>query len=122
MYQKLLTKEIINKLPLDVTDEKNAPIIVKFFGGGSYRFYVVAAHAIVRETSNCVKLSEMDKYEIEDIHFYGYVTGLVEDEWGEASYEELKALKFPPFGLGIERDMHFGMKRTVSQVIAKETY
>ena len=122
MYQKLMTKEVINKMPLEATDEKNAPIIVKFFGGGSYRLYVVAAHAIVKGTLNCVKLSEMEKYEIEDIHFYGYVTGLGFDEWGETSFEELRAIKFPPFNLGVERDMHFGMKRTVSQVIAKETY
>ena len=119
---KLLTKAIINKMPLNVESAENAPIIVKFFGGSTYRFYVVEAHAMVKETLNCVKLSEMDKYEIEDIHFYGYVTGLAEDEWGETSFNELQALKFSPFGLGVERDMHFGMKHTVKQIIAKETY
>ena len=118
---KLLTKEIINKLPLDVKDSENAPIIVKFFGGGSYRLYVVAAHAHL-ESGDTVRISEINGRTVEDIHFYGYVTGLAFDEWGDTSFNEISALKFPPFGLGIERDMHFDMKHTVKQVIAKETY
>ncbi|MBI1307073.1 MAG: DUF2958 domain-containing protein [Bacteroidetes bacterium] len=37
---------------------------------------------------------------------YGYVTGLVCDEWGSVSIEELEAIK-RPFGLRIERDLYF---------------
>jgi hypothetical protein len=28
-------------------------------------------------------------------------------EYGTISFSELKSIKFPPFGLGVERDMHF---------------
>lgn len=124
---KLLTKEIINKMPLPdeiITDVQNAPIIVKFFGGGSYSLYVIAAYARVHPWvgSNIeeVKLSEINSREVEDIHFYGYVTGLQFDEWGYTTLNQLKAIKFP-FGLGIERDMYFG-KHTVKEIIARETH
>ena len=120
MYQKLLTKDIIKRMPLDVEDAESAPVIVKFFGGGSYRLYVITAHAHL-ESGEEVKLSDINGKPVEDIHYYGYVTGLHCDEWGSTSDNELRALKFPPFGLGIERDMHLG-NITVKQVIAKEVY
>ena len=121
---KLLTKEIYNKMqvPDQVTDDENAPIIVKFFGGASYRFYVIAAYAIVEGEEQGVKLSDLNGREPVDINLYGYVTGLQEDEWGYTSFNEMATQKFPPFRLSVERDMHFGMKHTVKQVIAKETY
>lgn len=128
MYQKLLTKAIINKMPLTESvihggtqSAEDAPVIVKFFGGGSYRLYVVSATAYLKEGIEGVKLSEINGRTIEDIHFYGYVTGLQEDEWGYTSFNELQSIKFSPFGLGIERDMHIG-KITVKQVINKEVY
>lgn len=126
MYQKLLTKAIINKMPLIESiiyskSGEDAPVIVKFFGGGSYRLYVIAATAYLKEGIEGVKLSEINGRPVEDIHFYGYVTGLQEDEWGTTSFNELKGVKFPPFGLGVERDMHL-RKITVKQVIAKEVY
>lgn len=37
---------------------------------------------------------------------YGYVTGLVYDEWGSFSITELEEIK-RPLGLGIERDITF---------------
>ena len=37
---------------------------------------------------------------------FGYVTGLGFDEWGSFSIDELESIK-RPFGLGIERDIHF---------------
>ena len=45
---------------------------------------------------------------IEKIAF-GYVTGLVEDEFGYISLEELESIK-RPFGLTIERDLYFEAK------------
>lgn len=104
---KLLTKAIINKMPLpnDVEDENNPSIIVKFFGGGSYTFYVIAAYALIDGEE--VKLSNINNREYDDIYFYGYVTGLQVDEWGYATLNQLKEIKFPPFGLGVERDMYF---------------
>ena len=125
---KLLTKEIINKMPLPdkiIGNEEEAPIIVKFFGSGSYSLYVIAAYARVHPWVGCnieeVKLSEVNSREVEDIHFYGYVTGLQFDEWGYTTLNQLKEIKFPPSNLGIERDMYFG-KHTVKEIIAKETH
>jgi len=115
---KLLTKEIMNKMPLpdDVEDGNNAPIVVKFFGGGSYTLYVVAAYALI--DGNAVKLSEINNREYDDIYFYGYVTGLQFDEWGYTTLNQLKEIKFPPFGLGIERDMYFG-NHTVNEILTR---
>lgn len=50
------------------------------------------------------------EYEPEDRMFFGYVSifGDHNDEWGSFSLAELESLKTPPFGLGIERDLHFG--------------
>jgi len=55
------------------------------------------------------------EYDPEDRIFFGYVTGLGFDEWGSFSLEEMEAVRLP-FGLGIERDLHFGEKQ-FSQVI-----
>lgn len=41
---------------------------------------------------------------------FGYVTGMDFDEWGTFSIQELEALKLP-YGLSIERDIHFKEKR-----------
>lgn len=119
---KLLTKEIINKMPLpdEVTGKaEDAPIIVKFFGGGSYSFFVIAAYAWIDDEE--VKLSDINGREVKDINYYGYVTGLHVDEWGFTTLNQLKEIKFPPFGLGIERDMYFG-KQTVKEIIAKKAH
>ena len=63
---------------------------VKFFGSGRWTWYV----------------TEWDG----DDTFFGYVvSGLGPDcdELGYFSLEELRGLRFPPFGLPIERDRHF---------------
>ena len=114
---KLLTKEIIKKMPHpgEIKDAKTAPIIVKFFGGGSYTLYVIAASAFIKDGGE-VKLADMEGKDVIDIQLFGYVTGLQCDEWGYASFNELKELKFPPFGLGIERDMYFG-NCTVAEIL-----
>ena len=91
---KLLTKEVLNNFKKTGSQEgNNDPLIIaKFFGGGSYSFYAT-------------------EYNPDTEVFYGYVTGLGSDEWGYTSLAELEAVKFPPFGLGIERDLYFGEKR-----------
>lgn len=117
---KLLTKEIIKKMPMTedvIVKAEDAPIIVKFFGGCSYSLYVIAAYAWIDGEE--VKLSEINGREYDDINFYGYVTGLQVDEWGYTTLNQLKGIRFPPFGLGIERDMYFG-KRTVKEIINKK--
>ncbi|MGB0868507.1 MAG: DUF2958 domain-containing protein [Flavobacteriales bacterium] len=53
--------------------------------------------------------------ELENNIGYGYVTGLIEDEWGYISIEELSQIK-RPFGLKIERDIYCGEKRISEHV------
>ena len=91
---KLLTKEIRKKLPpLYSTEEVptgEKVCVVKFFDPcGSWTWYAV-------------------EYDGKDL-FFGLVDGL-EMEWGYFSLSELAAVK-GPFGLGIERDLYFGMPK-----------
>lgn len=53
----------------------------------------------------------------EDGCFFGYVTGLAFDEWGYFSLKEMEDIRLP-FGLGIERDLHFQEQR-FSEVVKK---
>ena len=115
---KLLTKEIQNKMPFTekavIEDLNELPIIVKYFGGASYSLFVVSADVILAD-GQLVKLKDVknvdDKNEVQDVIFYGYVKGLQQDEFGYTSFNELKALRFPPFGLRVERDMYFDNKK-----------
>ena len=91
---KLLTKEIIAKLPTygstDGQPHDKRPIIVKFFHCFSnWTYYVL----------------EGDKREDGDWEFFGFVRG-AENELGCFTLSELESIKI--HGLGIERDMHFG--------------
>ena len=93
---KLLTKAIENELlkhPLGSTDGlgEDAKVIVKFFGG-------YAATWLVTEGEK----------EDGDWLFFGCVTldGSYW-EWGYFTMSELEGIKFPPFGLRIERDYYF---------------
>lgn len=104
---KLITKEIekeIEKKPLyfyeeNDIDTKDAKIIVKFFGGGQWTWWAI----------------EGEKLEDGDIRFFGLVQGF-EKEFGYFTLRELEGLKFPPFGLGVERDRYFSNK-TIKDVI-----
>jgi hypothetical protein len=91
---KLLTKEIIKKLPplysQDGKDPKDVPIVVKFFcPWGRYTWYVTEGQ-------------EQEG----DWVFFGLVRGQ-ETELGYFSLKELESVKGPA-GLKIERDMWFG--------------
>jgi len=104
---KLITKEIekeIEKKPLyfyeeNDIDTKDAKIIVKFFGGGQWTWWAI----------------EGEKLEDGDIRFFGLVQGF-EKEFGYFTLKELEGIKFPPFGLGVERDKYFSNK-TIKDVI-----
>ena len=92
---KLLTKEIISKLPkLGVMDNKPAnqvPIVAKFFHPlSSWTWYV----------------TEGEQNEDGDWTFFGLVRG-IETELGYFSLAELESFK-DRFSLGIERDLYFG--------------
>ena len=87
---KILTKALLKKLPNIGDNEKNNKehiAHVKLFGGSSWTWYI----------------TEFDP--IKNLCF-----GLVdwfEKELGYFSLDELLELKFPPFGLPIERDRWF---------------
>ena len=93
---QLMTKEIeekAKKFPFDSQDGKglDAEILVKFFDPtGSGTWYAL-------------------EYDPKNQVFYGLVA-LHELEYGYFSLEELESVK-GRFGLGIERDRHFGNKK-----------
>jgi hypothetical protein len=87
---KLITKELEQRFAKvgEQNHTSNPIVIAKFFDpAGSATWY---ATEYDKETNIC----------------YGYVTGLAYDEWGSFSITELEAIQ-RPFGLGIERDIHF---------------
>ena len=87
---KILTKALLKKLPNIGDNEKNNRehiAHVKLFGGSSWTWYI----------------TEFDP--LKNLCF-GLVDGF-EKELGYFSLDELLELKFPPFGLPIERDRHF---------------
>jgi len=96
---KLLTKEILSKLPPLYSQENNPdPIVhVKFFDPtGSWTWYGIEG-----------------SQEEDDFIFFGLVQGF-EEELGNFSLNELKSVR-GKFGLRIERDMYFTPK-PLSQV------
>jgi hypothetical protein len=51
----------------------------------------------------------LTEYNSKDKIAFGYVMGLVEDEWGYVSLTELESIK-GPLGIGIEQDLYFLQK------------
>ena len=91
----MLTKETRKRIPklyeTEMVPVLEKVVVVKFFDPcGSWTWYVV----------------EFDQKDT----FFGLVDGL-ELEWGYFSLSELKSVKTKPFGLGIERDLHFTPKK-----------
>jgi hypothetical protein len=92
---KLLTKEIINKLENTKYNHEDlipddAPVLVKFFNpSGIGTWYALEGEKVK-----------------DDWVFFG-VADLGFPEYGEFVLSELESIKAPPFGLGIERDMHY---------------
>ena len=99
---KLLTKEILGKLPkLYANEEKSleeTKIIVKFFTPDSnWTWYAT-------------------EFDGEDL-FFGLVDGF-EKELGYFSLKELQSVR-GALGLPIERDMYFGFDKTLAEVMNK---
>ena len=101
---KILTKEVLNAFAKQGdTSQKSMSeikIVLKLFGGGAFTWYL---------------------YEkIDDDTYMAYVN-LGDPEMSECGYvsmSELMSIKFPPFNLVIERDMHFEpLKRTLQDVM-----
>lgn len=55
-------------------------------------------------------------YYPDDRNFFGYVTGLMVNEYGYFSLDELEELKHPLFGLPVERDCYF-VETCISNII-----
>lgn len=101
---KLLTKAILKKLPVRYDDSKSAEEIkvpLKLFNpSGVGTWYII-------------------EYNPETEIAFGYCD-LDFPELGYVSIKELKKLRFPPFGLGIERDMYWDSNTTLKQVMEGE--
>ena len=98
MYQKLLTKEDIKSLPPLYSQENIAdPVIpVKFFTPWTnWTWYAT-------------------EYDPEERLFFGLVDGL-EKEFGYFSLAALESIK-GPYGLKIERDMHWNRNTKLSTI------
>ena len=85
---KLITKEVQKKLDdnMKLPEEERQPV-VKFFGGGGCSWFI----------------SERD----DNILFGLCDLGVGYREFGTVHLSELEELKFPPFGLGVERDLQW---------------
>ena len=98
---QLMTKQIKEKLLLngDVTNRGNDhKPVVKFFGGSSFTWLI----------------TEIDS--VDDDTMYGLCDlGMGYPELGYVSLSELQSLKFPPFNLGVERDLHFKADKTIGE-------
>ena len=100
---KLLTKEIEQKFAevgtQDGIPESEQKVIAKYFDPtGSMTWYAIS-------------------YEPDRKMFFGYVTGTEFPEYGYFGLEQLEEIKVR-WGLGIERDIHFGYKVTMEKVKA----
>ena len=91
---KLMTRVIENKLIKNFKKnlEKNGAVnfkpVVKFFGGGAYTWLIT-------------------EYDPESRMFFGLGdNGQGFPELGYISRDELEAMRFPPFGLPVERDRY----------------
>ena len=112
--QQMLTAPIVRAIPaLGYQDGlyDGATAYVKFFGGSRWTWYATEASPVYPDGTGDLKLSDVTQVDaVEDVMFFGYViSGLDErfDEFGYFRLLELAQQSFPPFGLPIERDMHF---------------
>jgi hypothetical protein len=94
---KLMTKEIEAKLPplysTEGTPLSLKKVAVKFFGGAACTWLIF----------------EGSRQKNGDLLMFGWCDlGMGCPELGYVSLSELEEAKFPPFGLGVERDIYFG--------------
>lgn len=99
---KLITKAIERKLdrhPFGSQESRgmDAAVLVKFFGGGVCSWLV----------------TEAERDESGGWCFFGLANLGYGWEWGSFDLAELESVEFPPFGLGIERDLYLPAGATV---------
>ena len=114
---KLMTEEIeriLERHPYGSQDEAgpDAKVIVKYFGGSAATWLI----------------TEGEKQRNGDWFLYGYITlGFRDDfepdlllwEWGSVSLKELSEVRFPPFGLPVERDLYLS---PLSSTVREEAF
>ena len=99
---QLMTKELEKNFPPLNTTENNEPKDVKIIA----KFFCPWNHWTWYAT----------EYDAETGIFFGFVQGDF-DEFGNFSLDELQSVQ-GPWGLGIERDLHFG-EHTLAEVMEK---
>jgi len=89
---KLITKEIQKRLPVlgSTENDKDPMVQVKLFGGSGCTWLITEYDPDSRVAFGHCDLGDHDNAEL------GYI-----------SLDELESLKFPPFDLGVERDVYF---------------
>ena len=93
---KLITKELAKKLEANAAlDEMERVPVLKLFGGGACTWLISE-----REGDMLFGLCDLG---------HGF------PELGYVSLTELENLRFPPFGLPIERDRYFTPEKTLSE-------
>ena len=92
----LITKEQEKKLRANYGKDSGKPV-VKLFGGGAFTWLI----------------SQM--YPDGDTLYGLCDIGQGTPEIGCVSLSELKTLKFPPFGLGVERDLYFEANKSLGK-------
>ena len=110
---KLMTAEVekaLQKNPLGSHDGEggDAKIVVKYFGGSAATWLI----------------TEGEKQPNGDWLLYGYVTLGLPDydgnliwEWGYVLLSQLEEVRFPPFGLGAERDLYLSRNARVKDEV-----
>jgi hypothetical protein len=90
---KLLTKAIREQLVKNFEHAQetgeDGEVVLKLFGGSCFNWLITELDP---ETNIMMGLCDIGQ-------------GCC--EYGSVSLDELKSIKFPPFGLGVERDSHF---------------
>jgi hypothetical protein len=121
---KLLTKEILQKLPVihstELLSPDKTPIVVKFFTpDAQWTWYATEASTVDAEGEEHPATWRPGPGEpaLVDFLFFGLVIGL-EKEFGYFSLSELVKVR-GKLGLPIERDRHFGHP-SMAEIMVKE--
>jgi hypothetical protein len=118
----------VNSLPrlysTEATKTPDKECRLKLFGGGRWAWYAFEADAELSDGTTTA-LADADPEAIEDVLFFGYVVSGLGKDCDELAYfrlSELAELEFPPFGLPVERDMHFECKPLGAELVKRWGY
>ena len=119
---KLLTKEIIRKLPALYSQDglgDNAIVYIKFFTpDANWTWFVTEGSPIVVRDGEKIEVKTVEDVqqddEIIDWIFFGLVKGM-ETELGNFTLSDLQSVR-GSLGLPVKRDKYFGFKHTLGEV------